>query len=706
MPLLGINLGKVGFLSKAEAGELEAVLGLHRRRRLPDRRADGARGPDPARPARPHGGAGRRRCQPLRAQRHRRRPRRAGPRLPARRRDRRLAPRHVRRRRPRRRQPDRLDRLLVLGRRPDPRPGQPEPHRHADRRPTCRRSARSWSSPSQVVRCRSSTPTRRSSRSTAARTSRSRSATSSRSARSSGRSAWSSRGAQPFWDLLRHKVGAAAVVNAGTPARADGQRPRPDRPAPADARARAQRHHRRDRRGQEPADRRARPRRPAPAPTRRSSATARRPPAWRRCSTACPSRSSPSARSRERPLHRPPRRRRDHRRPARREVGPLVEIHGQHDQQRLLDERWQRDLLDAFGGHAAARAAMADAVERWRANRAALAELAIEPRELARRLETCSSTRRPRSRPRACARARPTEIRARLAAAQHGEAIARGAAARPRRPDRRRRAAPARPPRSPLREARGAGPPRSALRAARRAAGRARGRARATSPPRSATWPTASTTTRPRSPRSRSGSATIYALERRYGDDEAAVIAHGERAAAEARAPARPRRRAGPARARGRRACSREVAARGRRACRRRAGRRPRRWRRRSASVARGPRLPAGRVRGRARAPAGRPRRAGDRARRRRGRLRCQRAPTRSSTGSPRTPASRPGRWPGSPRAASCRASRWPSSRSSPRPTRRRRSCSTRSTPGSAAAAPIRSGAASGRSPAATRSCA
>ena len=69
------------------------------------------------------------------------------------------------------------------------------------------------------------------------------------------------------------------------------------------------------------------------------------------------------------------------------EVGPLVEIHGQHDQQRLLDERWQRDLLDAFGGHAAARAAMADVVERWRANRAALAELAIDPRELARRVD-------------------------------------------------------------------------------------------------------------------------------------------------------------------------------------------------------------------------------------------------------------------------------------------------------------------------------
>src|SRR6187549_1974227 len=28
-------------------------------------------------------------------------------------------------------------------------------------------------------------------------------------------------------------------------------------------------------------------------------------------------------------------------------VGPLVEIHGQHEQSRLLDERWQRELLDA-----------------------------------------------------------------------------------------------------------------------------------------------------------------------------------------------------------------------------------------------------------------------------------------------------------------------------------------------------------------------
>ena len=39
-------------------------------------------------------------------------------------------------------------------------------------------------------------------------------------------------------------------------------------------------------------------------------------------------------------------------------VGPLVEIHGQHEQSRLLDERWQRELLDAFGDHAELRRAM------------------------------------------------------------------------------------------------------------------------------------------------------------------------------------------------------------------------------------------------------------------------------------------------------------------------------------------------------------
>jgi DNA repair protein RecN (Recombination protein N) len=108
------------------------------------------------------------------------------------------------------------------------------------------------------------------------------------------------------------------------------------------------------------------------------------------------------------------------------EVGPLVEIHGQHEQQRLLDERWQRDLLDAFGGHHGLRDAMAIAVERWRTNRAALSELAIDPRELARKRELLEHEATEIE----AAGLRPGEageLRARLEAAQHGEAIARGA---------------------------------------------------------------------------------------------------------------------------------------------------------------------------------------------------------------------------------------------------------------------------------------
>jgi DNA repair protein RecN (Recombination protein N) len=109
------------------------------------------------------------------------------------------------------------------------------------------------------------------------------------------------------------------------------------------------------------------------------------------------------------------------------EVGPLVEIHGQHDQGRLLDERWQRDLLDGFGGHDELRAAMAAAVERWRENRTALDAAALDPREVARRLELLDHE----AAEIAGAHLRPgeaDEISARLVAAQHGEAIARGAA--------------------------------------------------------------------------------------------------------------------------------------------------------------------------------------------------------------------------------------------------------------------------------------
>lgn len=107
-------------------------------------------------------------------------------------------------------------------------------------------------------------------------------------------------------------------------------------------------------------------------------------------------------------------------------TGGLVEIHGQHDQQRLLDEDWQRELLDAFGGHVDARAAVAAAVDHWRANRVALAGLAMDPRELLRRLDIvqheADEIEAGRLRP-----GEADEITRLLAAAQHGETIAQGA---------------------------------------------------------------------------------------------------------------------------------------------------------------------------------------------------------------------------------------------------------------------------------------
>jgi DNA repair protein RecN (Recombination protein N) len=110
------------------------------------------------------------------------------------------------------------------------------------------------------------------------------------------------------------------------------------------------------------------------------------------------------------------------------EVGSLVEIHGQHEQGRLLDERWQRDLLDAFGDHGALRDATATAVDRWRQNRAALDAAALDPREVARRIDLLEHEADEIGRAN-LRRGEADEIRARLTAAQHGEAIARGAAA-------------------------------------------------------------------------------------------------------------------------------------------------------------------------------------------------------------------------------------------------------------------------------------
>jgi DNA repair protein RecN (Recombination protein N) len=213
------------------------------------------------------------------------------------------------------------------------------------------------------------------------------------------------------------------------------------------------------------------------------------------------------------------------------EVGALVEVHGQHDQGRLLDERWQRDLLDAFGEHEDLRVAIATAVDRWRENRAALDAAALDPREVARRLDLLehesSEIARANLRP-----GEADEIRARLTAAQHGEAIARGGAA--------------------LREAltrEGSGARDAAAEALHEALGIARLDPRFESLAdrlaglEAELADVADEARRlaedvDHDPRAvaeldaRLG--IIHGLLRRYGDDEAAVIGHGERAAAEA----------------------------------------------------------------------------------------------------------------------------------------------------------------------------
>jgi DNA repair protein RecN (Recombination protein N) len=213
------------------------------------------------------------------------------------------------------------------------------------------------------------------------------------------------------------------------------------------------------------------------------------------------------------------------------EVGSLVEIHGQHDQGRLLDERWQRDLLDAFGDHGELRAAMAGVVERWRENRRALDAAALDPREVARRLDLLEHESAEIAR----AKLRPgeaDEIRARLTAAQHGEAIARGAAA--------------------LREAltqEGAGARDATATALQEARGIARLdprfepladrlgglEAELTDVADEARRLAETVDHDPQAVAELDARlGIIHGLLRRYGDDEAAVIEHGERAGAEA----------------------------------------------------------------------------------------------------------------------------------------------------------------------------
>ena len=212
-------------------------------------------------------------------------------------------------------------------------------------------------------------------------------------------------------------------------------------------------------------------------------------------------------------------------------AGRLVEIHGQHDQQRLLDERWQRELLDAFGMLEGERAAMATAVEVWRANQTALAELGLDPRELARRLELQEH----QAAEIGGARLRvgeAAEIRARLAAAQNAEVIARGSVE--------------------IYEA-VAGEGSGAREATAQAAGRAREMSRlderygpiaerllglaaeledAASDARELADSVEHDLTAIAAMEERL--SAIFSLERKYGEDEATVIAYGEQAAAEA----------------------------------------------------------------------------------------------------------------------------------------------------------------------------
>jgi DNA repair protein RecN (Recombination protein N) len=68
-------------------------------------------------------------------------------------------------------------------------------------------------------------------------------------------------------------------------------------------------------------------------------------------------------------------------------VVPLVAIHGQHEQQRLLSGARQRDLLDASGGHGSLVRVVAERYRAWQSNRDALAALDLPATEVERRLE-------------------------------------------------------------------------------------------------------------------------------------------------------------------------------------------------------------------------------------------------------------------------------------------------------------------------------
>ncbi|MGH2446144.1 MAG: AAA family ATPase, partial [Candidatus Limnocylindria bacterium] len=102
----------------------------------------------------------------------------------------------------------------------------------------------------------------------------------------------------------------------------------------------------------------------------------------------------------------------------------LGEIHGQHDQQRLLEPARQLALLDGFGQHEALLVEVADAHRAWRATIAASAEMLADEHELARRVELLrhQAGEIEAAAPRV---GEDTELEAQLRAAEHAETIAR-----------------------------------------------------------------------------------------------------------------------------------------------------------------------------------------------------------------------------------------------------------------------------------------
>jgi DNA repair protein RecN (Recombination protein N) len=104
----------------------------------------------------------------------------------------------------------------------------------------------------------------------------------------------------------------------------------------------------------------------------------------------------------------------------------LAEIHGQHEQQRLLAADRQLELLDRFGELDAARGAVEVAYREWRSIVARSAEMLTDEHELARRVELL----RHQAEEIEAAALRPgedEELERQLRAASHAEAIARAA---------------------------------------------------------------------------------------------------------------------------------------------------------------------------------------------------------------------------------------------------------------------------------------